>query len=193
MSPFFPEALDRANRVRDEIAHNAKLVLITNGSGLLDQTIFNLLRDAACGPMKLDIWLKLDAGTPNWYEKVNRSEVPYEKLIAQIRKFVRIAPLIIQTMLCTVDGEAPPAEEEEAWINLMQELAGSALTVAAESKAAGQLCAINVGIRKVQIYGKARPAPEDPKTDKLPLRCLEERAARLVAALPENIPVEVFP
>ena len=34
----------------------------------------------------------------------------------------------------------------------------------------------------VQIYGKARPAPEDPKAKALPVVYLEERAASLGAA-----------
>jgi histidinol dehydrogenase len=181
LSPDFPAALKRAGRIRDEMVPSAELVLITNGAGLLQQPLFTLLRDAAA----LNIWLKLDAGTPRWYQKMNRTAIPFEKLIAKIKEFAASAPVTIQTMLCAVDGNAPPDEEAQAWETLMLELAVIA---------AGR-------IRKVQIYGKARPAPEDPKATALPVSYLEERAASLRRAFAAEYirtkipapPVEVFP
>jgi hypothetical protein len=77
-------------------------------------------------------------------------------------------------MLCAVEDSPPPAEEAQVWEKLLLELAESG------------------NIRKVQIYGKARPAPEDPLSSALPVSYLEERAASLRAALP-SVPVEVYP
>jgi histidinol dehydrogenase len=179
LSPAFPEALERAGRVRGELAPTAELVVITNGAGLLRPHTFSLLREAATGPLALNIWLKLDAGTLGWYRQINRAAIPFEKLIAHIKEFAACAPVTIQTMLCAVDGSAPPPEEAQAWENSALELA-----VIADG-----------GIRKVQIYGKARPAPEDPKTAPLPVDYLEERAASLRRAFTEksiSIPVEVY-
>jgi histidinol dehydrogenase len=170
LSPFFPEALERSGRVRAEIASDAELVLITNGTGLLDDNIFSLLRDAALS-YPLNIWLKIDAGTPEWYQKMNRSEIPFEKIIAKIKKFAAQAPVTVQTMLCAVDGEGPPPEEAREWERLILELAITA------GKGPG-------GIRKVQIYGKARPSPEGAKISAaLPLQYLEDRAVSLRTAL----------
>jgi hypothetical protein len=45
----------------------------------------------------------------------------------------------------------------------------------------------------VQIYGKARPAPEDPLAEALPEAALEKRAAALRAVIGTAVPVEVFP
>ena len=197
LSPFFPEALERAGRVRAERAPQAELVLITNGAGLLEPEIFSLLEDAALsfpqagssGP--INIWLKLDAGTSEWYKKMNATAIPFEKLIAKIREFVVRAPVTIQTMLCAIDDSGPPPEEEQAWETLVLELVTAA-------KTGGR-------IRKVQIYGKARPAPEDPKAEALPVEYLERRAASLRALFAEANngafagteatlpPVEVYP
>jgi hypothetical protein len=50
-------------------------------------------------------------------------------------------------------------------------------------------------LRAVQIYGKARPACEDPLAEAAPVRVLEERAALLRQALEEagiTVPVEVY-
>jgi wyosine [tRNA(Phe)-imidazoG37] synthetase (radical SAM superfamily) len=186
LSPDFPEALERAGHVRTELVPDAELVLITNGSFLLNEKLFSLLAEAAIS-LDLNIWLKLDAGTNFWYKKMNRSVLPFEKMIEKIKEFAAAAPVTIQTMICAVDGEGPPKEEAEAWEKLLMELvsAGNAKR--------------NSGIRKVQIYGKARPAPEDPKASALPVNCLEERAASLRAALASALtaanmpPVEVYP
>ena len=185
LSPFLPAALQLAGSVRDELAPAAKLVLITNGTGLLEPRIFDLLREAASGALALHIWLKLDAGTKAWYAAMSRSTIPFEKLAAAIEQFTARAPAIIQTMICAVDGNAPPPEEAKAW---------EALVVKLALGAAG-------GIRAVHIYGKARPAPEDPKAHALPAAFLEERAAslrRVLKAACSGIPaaappVEVYP
>jgi histidinol dehydrogenase len=182
LAPAFDEALKLAGRVRGELAPAAELVVITNGAGLLQPQTFSLLREAAVGPLALNIWLKLDAGTPDWYQQINRAAIPFEKLIAKIKEFIACAPVTIQTMLCAIDGNGPPHEETRAWETLVCELA----VIAANGTG---------GIRKVQIYGKARPAPEDPKTTPLPVDYLEERAASLRRAFAEKgiiTPVEIY-
>jgi histidinol dehydrogenase len=177
LSPDFPEALEKAGCVRASLVPEAELVLITNGSFLLEEELFSLLSRSALS-LDLNIWLKLDAGTNLWYKKMNRSVLPFEKIIEKIKEFAASAPVTIQTMICAVDGEGPPKEEAEAWEKLLVELvsAGNAKR--------------NCGIRKVQIYGKARPAPEDPKASALPVTYLEERAASLRAVLASAFAVE---
>jgi len=192
LSPDFPAALSLAARVRNEMAAGAELVLITNGAGLLDEKLFSLLHEAAHS-LALNIWLKLDAGTPEWYKKINCSDVPFDTLLAAIKQFAAVAPVTIQTMLCAVDGEGPPPEETSAWEQIMLELAATA--AGQIGNAAGSSAGSPAGgIRKVQIYGKARPSPDDPKTTPLPVAYLEERAASLREKFNSAFPqVEVFP
>ena len=179
MSPHFSAVLEAAFRIRDREVPNTQLVLITCGSGLLDKGIFDLLRRAA--ERGLRIWLKLDAGTPHWYAAINcsGSSVPFGPLTEKIREFVKCAPVILQTMICAVNGLAPPPDEARAWETLVTELASSA-----------------AGLGEVQIYGKARPAPEDPLATSLPAAFLEARAASLRTALASagsEILVKVYP
>jgi histidinol dehydrogenase len=176
LSPAFGEALKLAESIRAQAAPAAELVVISNGAGLLQPRIFSLLKDAAANS-KFNIWLKLDAGTPGWHQKMNRSSICFEKLIMKIKEFASRAPVTIQTMFCAIDGERPPHDEEGAWETLVCELATTG------------------HIRKVQIYGKARPAPEDPLSSALPESYLEERASSLRRAFAEKdirIPVEVY-
>jgi len=179
LSPFFFEALEEAARLRDELAPKAHLVLITNGSSLGDKNMRQQLHEAAAGPWALRIWLKLDAGTPSWYEKINRSTIPYEKLISGIREFSSYSPLSFQTMICGIEGGPPPEEEERAWEKLLIDLVGRAGgTWRRQANRPG-----GRGIRSIMIYGKARPAPDDPLAAALPDEYLEKRAASLRAAM----------
>ena len=178
LSPHFPAALALAFRIRDAEVPEAKIVLITNGTGLLDGRIFELLRQAALKDKGLIIWLKLDAGTSRWYELMNPSAISHEALLEKIRSFVKCAPVTLQTMICAINGEAPPYEEERAWNALVVELASSAAM-----------------LRELQIYGKARPAPLDPQASSLPASFLDARAASLrnaLAAAGNEVPVAVY-
>jgi histidinol dehydrogenase len=190
MSPDFPEALKTAKDIRDDLAPGAKLVLITNGTGLLDDSIFSLLAASAenrdVPPEKpppagrrqtppetgLDIWLKLDAGTEDWYRKMDRPGIAFERLAGRIKAFAAAgAPFTIQTMVCRIHGALPPPEEEAAWLELVTALAVPSLP--------GAPLTGRQGLRAVQIYGKARPAPEDPLAEAAPKEVLERRAEAL--------------
>jgi len=182
LSPTFGDALKLADTVRAQLSPSAELVVITNGAGLLQTEVFSLLAETAASSA-LNIWLKLDAGTPGWYQKMNRSSISFEKLTAKIKEFAVCAPFTIQTMLCAIDGERPPDDEERAWEALICELA--------ETQADG-----NSAIRKVQVYGKARSAPEDPLASALPETYLEDRASSLRRAFETRgiiTPIETYP
>ena len=163
LSPAFIDAFKIANSVREELAPEADQVIITNGAGLLQPDIFSFLKEAAASP-KTDIWLKLDAGTSGWYQKINRPALPFDELTAKIKEFTAHSPVTIQTMLCAVNEEIPPEDEAQAWEALVCEIAQAG------------------NVRKVQLYGKIRPAPEDPLASQLPAFFLEQRAGSLRAA-----------
>ncbi|MCL2764588.1 MAG: hypothetical protein FWD40_04840 [Treponema sp.] len=175
LSPAFADAFKLAEDIRAQTEASAQLVIITNGTGLLEPHIFTLLKEAALNP-SVNIWLKIDAGTSSWYEKINRSAIPFNELTEKKKEFTALAPVTIQTMLCAVGESAPSQTEEKAWETLVCELAANK-------------------IYKVQLYGKARPAPEDPLASGLPLEYLEKRAASLRQAffkLGITTPVEVY-
>jgi len=167
LSPAFCGAFELAEKIRAKTAPSAKLVVITNGAGLLQERIFTFLKEAAVNPA-LDIWLKLDAGTPQWYQKINGCALPHDKLIEKIKDFASCAVVTIQTMLCAVDGESPQDTERQNWEAIVCALAA------------------NGNIRKVQLYGKARSAPQDPLACALPEEYLEKRTASIRSAFAEK-------
>ena len=178
LSPHFCEALEKAFFIRNTAVPEAELVLITNGTGLLRKNLFEFLALKAQEGLK--IWLKIDAGTEEWFGKINRPQsCDFSLLLDCIREFSAIAPFIAQTMICKVEGLPPPQQEEEAWVKLIKDLA------------------VPGKLRLLQIYGKARPSPQDPLTEAVDTDFLEKRAGILRAALQTEkrslIPVEVFP
>jgi wyosine [tRNA(Phe)-imidazoG37] synthetase (radical SAM superfamily) len=189
LSPAFPNALKLAEDIRAKNAPSARLVVITNGAGLLQPRIFSLLKEYA-SLSSTDIWLKVDAGTEDWYNKINRCAIPFEKLIAVIKEFVSCAVVTIQTMLCAINGEQPSETERQAWESLVCGLAAN--TKKSVNNIDGKM---TNAIRKIQLYGKARSAPEDPLASQLAENYLEERAASLRRVFVEkdiSIPVEVY-
>jgi histidinol dehydrogenase len=180
ISPDFPAALRAAAMLRDADAPDAQIVIITNGTGLLHKETFNVLKTANVGYKNVMPWIKLDAGTEDWYKKIDVSNIPYADLIEAIQMYAdgSPSPFIIQTMHCAVNNEEPSLHELAAWTERVVKLSGAGNVVAAH------------------IYGKARPSPGDPVCSALPLASLQNRARLLESALAAAglaaIPVEVF-
>jgi len=203
MSPFFTEAVTAAADLRSKLAPEAKLVVITNGTGLLKPDLFQFLKAASSSGTDLYIWLKLDAATEAWYNAVDRSALPFMELISRIRDFAATgAPFTIQTMLCKIRNVLPQPEESAAWAQLVTELAALSAASADGCCTTGSVAAEcncvaenKPQIRAVHLYGKARPAPEDPLAEAAPMEVLEERAALLCQTLKKAgmiVPVEVY-
>jgi wyosine [tRNA(Phe)-imidazoG37] synthetase (radical SAM superfamily) len=145
------------------------LVLVTNGSQLDQPNVQSGLKYFTPSD---EIWIKLDAGTPEYYLKINRTPVPYEKILHNILLVGRQRPVVIQSLFVAVDGEEPPARQIEQYAQRLKEL-----------KLAGAQIAL------VQIYSATRPTHQ-PACSHLPLKSLS-RIAQIVRCATE-LPVEVF-
>jgi wyosine [tRNA(Phe)-imidazoG37] synthetase (radical SAM superfamily) len=126
-----------------------KLVLITNAS------MFH--RPAVERGLKLldenngEIWAKLDAGTDEYYQFVERTKIPFRQILDNITTAAKIRPLVIQSLFMRINGEPPPPSEIGAFCDRLREIAN----------AGGQL-------KLVQVYTVARPPAESfvtPLTD----------------------------
>jgi wyosine [tRNA(Phe)-imidazoG37] synthetase (radical SAM superfamily) len=91
-----------------------KLRLITNASHIeaesVQQGLSQLLDDNG------EIWAKLDAGSEEWFKKMNRSPLRFDKILDNLTKTIKLYPLCIQTMLCNLQGEIPSEQEIERYI-----------------------------------------------------------------------------
>lgn len=150
----FFEAVQAVVRVR-ALGGFFKIVLITNGSGL-DQPA--VLKGLDLLTRSDEIWIKLDAGTQTFMDKVNRPGVKLEKILANIRQVGRVRPVVIQSLFAAIHGDEPPFEEIKEYAQRLAEL-----------KSAG------AQISHVQIYSAARPGM-NPEWGHLPLRVLSQIA-----------------
>jgi wyosine [tRNA(Phe)-imidazoG37] synthetase (radical SAM superfamily) len=135
-----------------------KTVLITNGTGLDAPQVaegLKLLREQD------EIWVKLDAGTQEYFQKVNRATLPLWRVLANILAVSKMRPVIIQSLFPLLDGQEPPAEEIEQYVQRLKEL-----------KEAG------AQISMVQVYSAHRP-PHLPNCEHLALKSLSRIAQRV--------------
>ena len=163
LAPNFIEAMQAVARVR-ALGNFFKIVLITNGTGL-DRPL--VLRGLESLTMSDEVWIKLDGGTQPFLDKVNRPDVPLEKILANIRLIGNRRPVIIQSLFPAIQGEEPPFEEIKQYAQRLKEL-----------KDAG------AQISQVQIYSAARPSIQS-EWGHLPLQALSQiaRAVRQIAGL----------
>jgi wyosine [tRNA(Phe)-imidazoG37] synthetase (radical SAM superfamily) len=150
----FVETVQAVVRVR-ALGAFFKIILTTNGTGL-DQP--NVLRGLEFLTKSDEIWIKLDGGTQSFIDKVNRPDVPLEKILANITLVGRQRPVVIQSLFPAVHGDEPPFEEICEYAQRLKEL-----------KAGG------AQISLVQIYSAARPGV-NAEWGHLPLRVLSQIA-----------------
>jgi len=170
LSPRFADALQAVVHVRALSGFPFfKLVLLTNATGLDQPHVQQGLKHFTRSD---EVWAKLDGGTQAYINKVNRPEVPLEKILSNILMLGRQRPVVIQSLFPAINGEEPPLEEIEQYAQRLLELKNG-----------------GAQISLVQIYSATRPAPNS-ESGHLPLKVLS-RIAQTVRQT-TSLPAEVF-
>jgi wyosine [tRNA(Phe)-imidazoG37] synthetase (radical SAM superfamily) len=145
-----------------------KLVLMTNATGLDQPGVQQGLKFFTKSD---EIWAKLDGGTQAYVNRVNRMEIPLEKVLDNILILARQRPVTIQSLFPSISGEEPSLEEIEQYAQRLKQL-----------KAGG------AQIPLVQIYSASRPTPNSGISH-LPLKSLSRIAhtVRQVAGLKAEV------
>ena len=118
-----------------------KMVLITNASMFHKPAVERGLKilDENNG----EIWAKLEAGTDAYYQLVERTKVPFRRVLDNIAAAAKVRPVVIQSLFMRIEGAAPPEAEIDAFCNRLSEIVS----------AGGKL-------KLVQVYTVARPPAE---------------------------------
>ena len=135
-----------------------KIVLITNSTGLHLPEVKHGLQLLTT---RDQIWAKLDAGTQEYMNKVNGGDATLKKVLANILQIGRDRPIVIQSLFPSINGEEPPLEEIEEYVQRLGEL-----------KTAG------AQISMVQVYSAHRP-PQRSECGHLPLKTLSQISRRV--------------
>ncbi len=98
-----------------------KMVLITNASMFHRPVVKNglLVLDQNQG----EIWAKLDAGTEAYFQRVERTKIPFQQILDNITSAAQIRPLVIQTLFMRIHNQAPSLEEIRAYCDRLNEIA----------------------------------------------------------------------
>jgi len=138
LAPNFAEAVEAIVHIRALGKFPFfKIVLITNATGLDRPQVQAGLKHFTKSD---EIWAKLDGGTQAFYSRVDRTDVPLEKVLANILLVARQRPVIIQSLFPAINGEEPASKEIVEYAQRLKEL-----------KSAG------ANIPLVQIYSATRP------------------------------------
>jgi wyosine [tRNA(Phe)-imidazoG37] synthetase (radical SAM superfamily) len=157
----FAEAVELVERVLATQDLSGKLVmrLITNGS-LLDRK--EVQRGIArIGRAAGEVWFKLDSGTSTGLARINGVRVKPELVARCLACCAALAPTWVQTCLFRTDGEAPVADEIQAYLALLAPLAPA--------------------LAGVHLYSLARPSlqNEAPRLGRMEAGWMEDMAERI--------------
>lgn len=120
-----------------------------------------------------EVWAKLDAGTAAYYQLVDRTRFPFQKVLDNILLCGRDRPIVIQSLFMRVHGQAVPDAEFEAYLDRLRELLEGGCQ-----------------IKLVQLYTTARRTAE-PFVNPLDDKQLDRLALALRRRLPD-VPCEVY-
>jgi wyosine [tRNA(Phe)-imidazoG37] synthetase (radical SAM superfamily) len=170
--PAFADAVEvsAAARQRHGLT-DTKLVLITDACYLTKPEVCRGL--AIMDENNGEVWAKLDAGTEDYYQRVNRPNYPLAHVVANITNAARVRPVVIQSLWMRVRGEPPSAREVEAFCDRLMDI----------QNAGGQL-------KLVQVYTIARRTTEAYATA---LTAVELARVAEVVRRRLTLPVETYP
>ena len=170
--PGFLDVIRETGRVKQEFGlDHVKTILITNCTRFHRPEVQQALEAMHQG--NGEIWAKLDAGTQAYYDLVERSRVPFARVLANLRDAAARWPLVIQSLFMRIREAPPPPEEVAAYCDVLRGILDGG----------GQL-------KLIQAYTVARQ-PAEPWVASLSDLEMDALAQTVREHLP-GVPVEVF-
>ena len=120
---------------------DVKMVLITNATMFHRPPVVRGL--AILDGNNGEVWAKLDAGTEPYYKLVERTVIPFKRVLDNILAASKLRPLVLQSLFMRINGDPPSAAEIDAYVQRIREIQ------AGDGK-----------IKLVQVYTVARPPAE---------------------------------
>lgn len=169
--PEFREAAERVIRAKEAAGGpEVKVVVITNATLFHRPDVREAL--ALLDRHQGEVWAKLDAGTEATYRIVERTTIPFERVVRNLVEAARVRPLVIQSLFMEVRGEGPGAEEIDAYCGILRRILDE-----------------GGGLKLIQIYTVAR-RPAESYVTALKQQQVDGIGDRVRGAV--NAPVEVF-
>lgn len=99
---------------------DVKIVLITDAGGLDRPDVKRGLEimDANNG----EVWAKLDAGTEDYFKLIDRTKIPFTRILKNISEAAKTRPIVIQSLFLKIHGVGPTTEEITAFCERLREI-----------------------------------------------------------------------
>ncbi|MQY50528.1 radical SAM protein [Rhodocyclus gracilis] len=163
-APEFADAVVGVASVLGDLGlvDSLRLRLITNGSQVHRPAVRAGI--ARIGELEGEVWFKIDRATTQGVLQVNRVRRTPAQMHAALLDCAELAPTWLQTCWFAMDGEAPDADEEAAYLAWVQQAVAK--------------------IKGVHLYGLARPSQQPDAARLSPLSAASFSAfAQKIAAL----------
>ena len=152
--PEFAEAARRVQQLRDQHGLSVPIRLLTNATLLHRERV-------QAGLAYIDEpWCKLDAGTEAYFQLVDGTRFPFNRVLQNLRALSKQRPIVLQSMFLKWEGQPASPAEQEAWLRRLTEILEDG----------GQ-------IQEVQAYTVAR-RPADDRVQPVERAWLESLADR---------------
>jgi len=93
---------------------DVKIVVISNASRFHTQTFRRAMPTLLAN--RGEVWAKLDAGSAERFVRINRTKVPFKRVLANIEWLAQQMPIVIQSCFFRLDGAGPGEAEMELYI-----------------------------------------------------------------------------
>ena len=171
--PKFAQAVELVINLLNEVEPEkgkVKIVLITNATELNRERVKQGLK--LMDSVNSEIWAKLDAGTPEYYKLIDKTNFSFEQILQNILETAQTRPINVQTCMMRVDGEGPSEQEINSYCIRLQNILAKG----------GQL-------KMVQLYTVARPPAQSRVTS---LARLDLDTIAQTIRQKTGLPVETF-
>lgn len=156
----FDEIMEQAAALKRRLGlDQIKMVLITNATMFHRPVVERGL--ATLDANQGEIWAKLDAGTETYFRLIDRTAIPFQRILDNLLRAALGRPLVIQSLFMQVHGVGPTTTEIDAYVTRLQDIRNEG----------GQLS-------RVQVYSVARQ-PAESFVSALPVNELEAIASRI--------------
>jgi wyosine [tRNA(Phe)-imidazoG37] synthetase (radical SAM superfamily) len=69
-----------------------------------------------------EVWAKLDAGTEEYFKLINRTKIPFARILKNISTAAKIRPIVIQSLFLKIRGVGPSDDEITAYCQRLREI-----------------------------------------------------------------------
>jgi wyosine [tRNA(Phe)-imidazoG37] synthetase (radical SAM superfamily) len=170
--PQFGNVVQLATQIKIDLnLPDVKLVVITNATRFHRPNVLEALEEMHQN--NGEIWAKLDAGTAEYYDIVERTKVSFDQVVQNLHLAAQQWPIVIQSLFMRINDEPPSKTEIEAYCNVLSDI---------QQK--------NGSLKGIQVYTVARQPAESFVA---PLSNEEvDHIANQVKQTLNNVPVDVY-